>query len=61
MTTGTWNYPGTEYFNAALADQGLTDDEIEDVALDVWGNVPQGMYPIYDRVMERAWQLREAS
>lgn len=56
-----WNYPGTDYFMAALAEFGLTDDEIEDVALDTSGSVPQGTYPIYDRVMERAWQLRGAN
>lgn len=61
MKTGTWNYPGTDYFLAALADYGLTDDAIEDVALDTNGNVPQGTYPVYDRVMERAWQLRGAN
>jgi hypothetical protein len=61
MKAGTWNYPGTDYFMAALADYGLTDDQIEDLALDSRGNVPQGMYPVYDRVMERAWQLRGAN
>lgn len=62
---GTWNVVGGDYFHRAVEDLGLDDDEDlkrEEAAVTTQyggNNVPRGEFPTFDRVMERAWELRE--
>ena len=60
----TWMEPGGVYLRVAMEDLGLTEEDLaaERKELERAGstvNVPRGEYPIFDRIYERAWQIRD--
>jgi hypothetical protein len=60
----TWMDPGRVYFREALEDLGLTEEDLDAERKEIeragiTGNVPRGQYPTFDRIYERAWQLRD--
>lgn len=53
-----WLMPPPLCQELAMIELGVQDEDLELVEHDERAMVPHGLYPTYERVMERAWELR---
>lgn len=56
---GFWMNPGGSALEQALDDLGLERQDVEEIPEEHQENVPRNLYPTFDLVMDRAWEIRE--
>jgi hypothetical protein len=56
-----WVEPARWYWQTAMGDLGLEEDDLEWIPDEATGDVLVGDYPIRDQVYTRAWELQDAN